>query len=186
MHVDTPRRGVYLWSGENVNTDSKGRTWLAPAFKIIKATDPATYRRMRQEHWPVCVTDGADDIEWVLDAAGPMTWFPLMRDLPSSFGVTLDPNQPAYLPPMPEAITDHTFLNRPEITAKAEEMGVPVADFLADVLIHEFAHRDTGASEPEAFEAGTRFALKLPAYDKPVADLSEQIAAGYAANPEEY
>jgi hypothetical protein len=162
----------------------KDLSWLKPAFDVIKRTDPDTYGRMQADYWPVYAVDVPDDIDWVLDDAGPMAWIPLMHDLPTSFGVTISANQPAGMPEVAESVKYATFLYRPLVNWKADDMGVPVPDFLADVLVHEFAHRDADADEPEAFEAGTEFGEKLPASDKPIADLSQAIADAYT--PEEY
>lgn len=143
--------------------------WMQPALDIIKRTDPSTYARMQASHWPVCVADGPDDIEWVARTEWA-EYVTLLQELPSSYGATAmdDPN----FPPPPAATKHATFLNRPNIEMKAEDMRVPVADFLADVLVHEFTHNQ-GQKEPAAFEAGTRFARKLPASDAPIAQLSQ-------------
>jgi hypothetical protein len=80
----------------------------------------------------------------------------------------------------PADLKDSTFLNRPAITSQADDLHVPVADFLADVMVHEFAHRDGGGmSEPEAFRAGTQFARTLEGGDGPIAQLSEATLADY-------
>jgi len=50
-----------------------------------------------------------------------------------------------------------TFLYVPYITEIADEKGMPVSEFTADVLAHEFTHYK-GGSEWPAFREGARFA----------------------------
>jgi hypothetical protein len=144
--------------------------WLNPALQLVKDTDPATYQRMQAEYWPVDVIDGPEDLEWIMDKAGFWEWAALMTEVPNAFGVTntAKPGQEG------NPLNHVTIINRPNIEYKARELGVPVAKLAADILVHEFAHRDKQADEPQAFKASTRFGRQLEHGDGPITKLSEE------------
>jgi len=150
--------------------NSQDEQWLAPALDVVKRVEPATYDKMQAEYWPVHVVDGPDDIKWVLNSDGPLWWASIMQSLPVSYGITLDADSAD----APDDLRLSTFLNRPDIIYRAGKLGVSVEDFTADVLVHEFTHRDQAADEPTAFEAGTKFGRELGSW--PIAQLSEDTA----------
>lgn len=135
-----------------------------PAMDVIRRTDPATWSRMNATPWHVHVIVKGDEtsITDYEDTYGAANAFELMQELEGAYGVTMwnrANTHPLQL----------TFINVPGIRATAKRLKVPAADFLADVMVHEFAHDAGARTEPPAFAAGTAFALKLPPSDAPIA-----------------
>lgn len=153
--------------------------WAQNALDVIRRVDPSTYDRMMECDWRLYVTDGADDLFWVI-ASEPFEFVSLASDLPVAFGVTpMQAQDGDGYAALPDDLVGTSFLNRPGINQRAKELGVPTADFLADVMVHEFKHRDGWHDEPDAFAAGTAFARTLEGGDGPIAQLSEATLADY-------
>lgn len=140
--------------------------WINPALEIIKRADPATYGRMQASPWEVHVisTGKEQSLSDFIRDYGPWEYMALIDDLETAFGVT---SHHADGTP-----TQLTWLNKPAIEDKAKEMGVNVADFLASVIVHEFAHDEGVLTEKPAFAISTAFARKLGPQDEPIAVLS--------------
>jgi hypothetical protein len=139
------------------------------AMDVIRNADPAMYAKMNASPWTVhMIRTGREDsvTDIAIDYGAPLAQA-LVDRLNGAYGVTS---------PGGEGMPQHvTFLNVHAIEYEARRLRVPCADFLADVLVHEFTHDDGGQGEPEAYAAGTAFARKLPASDAPIAKLSEDI-----------
>lgn len=137
--------------------------WLQPAMDVVAKTDPATWKRMDKADWTVHpVSDPSD-----LDGIDPWSALQLADELDSAFGVTVRSSRLAH----PDVYRT-TWLNVPMIENKArDDLKVPVAHFAADVLVHEFNHRE-GGDESDAFKAGTAFAQKMG--DPSVASFSRE------------
>jgi hypothetical protein len=144
---------------------SDSPSWTNPAMQVIKDHDPDLYRRISNDEWNVCVITTGNE------PGIPPGWdgYELLLELSHAFGAT---DRRGHAP---------TWLNRPAIEEKAQEMGVPVKDFLADVLVHEYTHHDEDlilghSTEASAFAAGTQFARRLGAADLPIVRLSAETA----------
>ena len=93
-----------------------------------------------------------------------------------AFGVTYGKGKDASeLPEMVGPLAHSTWLNKPNIEKKAGEMDVPLDEWLATVVVHEFKH-ESGYGEPEAFAAGTAFARRIP--NDRIADESSKDGLG--------
>ncbi len=130
--------------------------FIAPAFAVIAKTDPVLYARMQASPWQVHVisTFGEQSFTDYAISHGAANAIALGRALTTAFGATITDGatgKPA----------DLTFINRPATENAASVLLVPVADMLADILVHEFAHEENGTSEAAAFRASTAFARKL-------------------------
>lgn len=160
--------------------------WTGPAFKVIQTTDPDTYQRMMDTEWIIIVTDSMEDVFNSLSVSDdPEYVMGIAMELYTAFGVT-DMTEPGQPSPDPELIspTDaihRTWLNRPAIEAAANmKLHVSAVKFLADILVHEFAHRYQRVGEKEAFKASTAFALAMGS--KPIAKLSQDTYATFGEN----
>jgi hypothetical protein len=121
---------------------------LRPALDIVRQYDAATYARMDASSWHV-TTDASDVPPVMLYAAA------------EAHGVTSaagDAKRYAV-----------TFINKYNVAEGARLAHVPGDVYTAYVLAHEWAHtgqtgmRESVAIEAPAFDAGTAFALRLPA-----------------------
>lgn len=149
--------------------------WLTPAFDLIEKYDPATYRRMNRTEWFVKVVSEIDDLDSIMENDGLFIWMQIAGTLSHAFGVTdmAERGDSSHTPP---DLIHVTWLNKPDIEhAASEVLSVPVAEFLADVLVHEFKHRDERSGEKEAFAAGTQFAYTMG--NAAIAEFSEETAA---------
>jgi hypothetical protein len=121
---------------------------LRPALDIVRQYDPATYARMDASPWHV--TTDASDV--------PLDMLFVARE---AHGVTSAAGEAERY-----AIT---FINKYSIADAAFLAHVPGDVYIAYVLVHEWAHtgqrgmRESVATEAPAFDAGTAFALRLPA-----------------------
>jgi hypothetical protein len=126
-----------------------------PALKIISGLDPTLRTRMSGTPWNVHVIETGKEQSIVdyHDSNGPWNAMRLLDGLNSAYGITpLHPDG---------AGMGLTFLNKPAIEKEARELKVPVAQFLAAILVHEFTHDEKGPDEQEAFAAGSAFARKM-------------------------
>lgn len=136
--------------------------FIKPAMDIIKRTDIETYNKMTADDWQVAVIDEDNVADmlymYVVPEIGMQNAVVLMNELDTSLGITVN-NDPV----IPPALRRSTWLNRNAITGAARydvDTPVPVAELTAQTLVHEYAHA-IGAREGAAYNAGTRFALKL-------------------------
>jgi hypothetical protein len=139
---------------------------LTPALTIIKETDPRLYAEMQASPWEahVAVTGDEPAINDLMAEYGPEQGAYFLYILEHAYGATVD---------------NKSFLNPGMIKNQARVLHVPVDDFTADVLVHEYTHASSypapNLDERHAFAAGTRFAKKLPAaWAGPIARYSEQ------------
>jgi len=147
---------------------------LAAGFAAVRQYDPDTYARMRAARWHVSV----NPFDLALDFG-----LSLMSEPHSMMaeGVTL---------PGPAASggVALTWINIELMRAMIQGEKIGAAVFMAEVLVHEFAHIHTeGHNEQEAFTAGSAFAVKIPGRDGNVLlRASEDAAAFERANPVAY
>lgn len=148
----------------------KNDSLLTAAFEVVKHYDPATYARMVESDWNV-----SEDVR----KASPEYWGAIVQDpnAMTSFGVTISDNGPA-VPVSPE-----TFIVPWMVGAMTEENKIAPELFVADVLVHEFAHiHSFENNEMEASKAGAAFARLLPGED---GMLITQVADEHAEEIEE-
>lgn len=126
---------------------------LVKAFDVIGRVDPKLLDSMRSSRWEVRAAYTVDDV------IGPDTGFMEEMELTMMFGgvfgVTGKKHSGSSFPGI-------TYLNLPYIRKIAAEKNMPLAEFTADVLAHEFKHYEDGGAggEPPAFAEGTRFACQ--------------------------
>lgn len=143
-----------------------GNAFISDALSVVRRYDPALYARMVADDWRV-TTDADTYINW----ASITFTMGDYESMATAYGATLgEPHR-------------QTWLNRPMIRDWAYEHGIPVSDFAASVLVHEYRHIHQsiepyiGADAPDeipAFEASSAFARKLPSYDVVIAALSDE------------
>ncbi len=146
--------------------------YINPALQLIKNTDVAIYDAMIHNPWQLNAIDEPSDAILIRlmevlsgEENGVIGFVALIEGLGHAFGTTFEQEG------VPHSLRYTTWLNRGAIADKATDLGVPVDDFLADVIVHEFNHI-TGGDEPEAYNAGTQFADKLG--DETIAEFSQQ------------
>lgn len=114
-----------------------------PAMDVIRRIDPETYNQINDDSgWNVSTGDRPrhEDADAVTPASVP--------------GRRLSRNE------------RYTILDPLQITTGAADLGVPVADFAASILVHEFTHHLSGKlEEVPAYQASVRFDLLLPPRD---------------------
>lgn len=136
---------------------------VEPALTVIERADPDLTVRIKAANWTVYAPWDADEL---LSEPLPLhVLYQAADSLDSDFGLTV-------LEPLSGKAV--TWLNPRNIENQAEELNVPVTEFAANVLVHEFAHVE-GADERDAFAESTSFGLLQgqPA----IAALSERTAA---------
>jgi hypothetical protein len=141
-------------------TEPDGRmddvAWLAAALIVIRDVDPKLYREIRANPWQVhVVADLAELAAATHDREYGVLGTTLHRD---------------------------TFVPRAQVERYARKMGVPAADMLAAVLVHEWDHAEHDGDEADAHEAAFDFMCKLYAAAlERIADALESNAGGTAA-----
>jgi hypothetical protein len=128
-----------------------------PAMTVIKRTDPDTYKKIAADNgWDV-----STDADFVDSGA----------DATTRVGVHAPWGDIIY----PRDERD-TGLDADAIKADAAYLGVPVEDYTASVIVHEFTHHVDGRDEEvPAYRESVRFDRLLPPRDKGMleADLEE-------------
>jgi hypothetical protein len=147
--------------------------WVEPALEVIRRSDPELLARMQKSDWKVYVPWSVSDL--AAEPVSPWLLFGIAAELDSAFGATQENDSP-------EA-PNTTWVNPHLVENKAEELGVTVAEFAADVLAHEFAHIE-GADEAAAFAEGTRFGQLE--HEPAIAALSDQTATALVGADGEY
>lgn len=125
--------------------NSSDPQFTSPAMDVIRRYDPETYR------------DIAADDGWKV-STGPV---PDGADATTEIGEYTEDGYVIY-----SRDQRSTNLNRENIEAGAAYLRVPVADYEASVIVHEYAHHATGQGEVTAYEASVRFDARLPARDR--------------------
>ena len=152
---------------------------LAAAFAAVRQYDPATYARMEASTWHL----SRDPFDLSVDFAMQALVSPAEQGAEM---VTVPDTQPGFPVPI-------TWVNVGTLLRDANAMGVQTTLLAAADLVHEFAHlHAVKSNEQEAFQAGSRFAARLPAPDGPVIQGEISISAQFkkahpfAYNPEGY
>ena len=160
---------------KEMRTDMPG--WVNPAMKVIKTTDLDLYNRMEKCDWEIKVIATPEDLEYILVNDGPAEYMSLLGDMASSFGVT-------DTAPDGQGRKDQrntTWINKPDTIHAAENAGIPLPEFLAFILVHEFNHREFHSEEIPAFAAGERFAEKLRSPE--LVEINAQIRESEVGDP---
>jgi hypothetical protein len=142
-----------------------------PAMAVIKRTDPDAYEKIAASPWRVYTADNTPGN--IFASLPPDIHDSIAEDFNKmSFAVTTAEHpfykrSGVYVPPGYRRYLNTTWLNMPLLRAYARVNGIPLADALADTLIHEYVHYSLGfaAGERPAYEADLAFARKLPASD---------------------
>lgn len=134
--------------------------YMQPIMAEIAHADPATFKRMEAADWLVTVVDGPEDLE-LLARENPGAAYSLASALGRANGVTVVAIHGEPVPTEIAQVYRNTWLNRPYINDEAEQHGVSPVKYAADILVHEFAHREDYADEPAAYDAGIAFARKM-------------------------
>jgi hypothetical protein len=136
-------------------------SYYGPALTIIKKTDPALYAEMQASRWQVfTISRGDEDVLLDLaETAGPLAVMQLIAELEHANAVTMGTHEGT---PM-----NMTFVNKKAVAYDRTHMHIPPAEFIADMLVHEFTHNKGTkagklASEHAAYTADCAFARKLP------------------------
>jgi hypothetical protein len=146
-------------------------TFVTDALAVVKKADPSLFLRMCASPWDLRLAYTGEDAlvpgmpererEETLDA------FPGVLGMTGIAGRSVT-----------EGIT---FLNVPVIRQTAQEEDMPLDDFTADILAHEFEHFIDDVREPEAFAEGSRFAC-LPGISRTVCKFAEVNENMYLAS----
>ena len=122
-----------------------GGEFIRAGLDVIQRTDPDLYVTMDESGWQAYPADSAADIP----VRGMERIF--MEDrFPHAFGVTGKRNGASSIPGV-------TYVNVPYITEVSGKQDMPVDQFTAVVLAHEFDHYQ-GGNELNARAAGSDFA----------------------------
>jgi hypothetical protein len=133
--------------------------YLQPVLAEIANADPVTFQRMQNaKNWYVGVIDGPEDF-MPLVKIDPDAGYAVMNNMGHANGLTIvaRPDAPDYI----KRLDGYTWLNRPYIKAEAASYDVSPVKYAADILVHEFSHREDRTQEPEAYDAGIEFAKKM-------------------------
>lgn len=126
---------------------------LREGFAIIGQYDAPLLAHMRNDTWRV-----STDLDEILPGIPLEQWLLAFQ----SFGMTLSASC------LPYGGESRTWINANAVQGWADANDVPRAMFAAHVLAHEYRHvaqecaDDPNSREPDAFEAGSAFARKLP------------------------
>jgi hypothetical protein len=126
-----------------------------PALDVIRKTDPELAKRIdAAPELITVVTDPEKTAANALPAIGLMAALDLEYSLHVAYGVTQIPRG-EHVP-----MDGDIWLTKQQIVDEARELDVPVEQFTAFILAHEFRHHD-GGEEPSAYAQGTAFARKM-------------------------
>jgi hypothetical protein len=153
----------------------------SPAMEVIKRADASLAHQMITDpDWDVHVfsMDDLDAAVRVMNqqcSGDPFCTRLSLDDFISAYGTTVNRRGGKRVPEQQRA----TNINIDDISDSAQEMGAPAEDFLAYVLVHEWAHHKYTDSELKAFQFSNVFARKLPASDAPIVTLGEMTQHYY-------
>jgi len=148
---------------------SNDTAFTGPAMDVIRRVDPELADQIDAAPEPITVAKSWVDVAVViLPIAGLEEAMAAAEDLISAYGMTLTVHKGRYT-----RLNGYIFLNKAAIEAKAEKLGVPVANFTADMIVHEFKHHQ-GYGEQAAYAAGAEFAREMG--EPKIARYSEAVA----------
>jgi hypothetical protein len=134
---------------------------MQPIMAEIANADPETFKRIHAaDDWEVTVIDDPTDL-LPLIKANPPVGMAILDGMGQANGMTIVSTDDTPVPPEFKGVYRNTWLNRPYINAEAASYDVSPVKYAADILVHEFAHREDYAEEPEAYDAGIEFARKM-------------------------
>jgi hypothetical protein len=126
-----------------------------PALAVIRRVDPALAKRIdTAPELITVVTDPDISAREAVPNIGLTAALGLDYSLYIAYGVTQIPRG-EHVP-----MDGDIWVNKPMIENQARELHVPVDQFTAFILAHEFRHHD-GGEEPAAYAQGTAFAREL-------------------------
>jgi hypothetical protein len=149
-------------------------SWVNPALDIIRRADPGTYARMQASPWMIHVIATGREHSFLQFAGdrGIQGAYALAANLDESYAVTPLATEGG------EHTLNMTFVNKQGCVRESRTSGIPVAEFLASILVHEFSHNETLSDEKTAYDLEIAFDKKMGS--AAMAALDRQVAAQVA------